>query len=64
MSVSPSGTPKLTQDAIDQFHDAGLTAISLSIDGSTAQRHDAIRGVPGVLGVRTPHGPLSLDRPA
>jgi len=47
MSVSPSGTPKLTQDAIDQFHDAGLTAISLSIDGSTAQRHDAIRGVPG-----------------
>lgn len=47
MSVSPSGTPKLTREAIDQFHAAGLTAISLSVDGSTAQRHDAIRGVPG-----------------
>ena len=47
MSVSPSGTPRLTEEAIDKFLISGLSAISLSLDGSTAARHDAIRGVPG-----------------
>jgi radical SAM protein with 4Fe4S-binding SPASM domain len=47
VAVSPSGTPLLTEDAIDRLKDAGVEAISLSIDGSTSKRHDALRGVPG-----------------
>lgn len=47
LSVSPSGTPRLTEDAIDELQAAGVSAISLSIDGATAARHDSIRGVPG-----------------
>ena len=49
VAVSPSGTPLVTEDAIDRFHDAGVEAISLSIDGSTPARHDGLRGVPGCL---------------
>lgn len=47
VSVSPSGTPLLTADAIAQLKGAGVEAISLSIDGATAQHHDDIRQVPG-----------------
>jgi radical SAM protein with 4Fe4S-binding SPASM domain len=47
VSVSPSATPLLTDDAIDHLVAAGVSAISLSIDGASAERHDAIRGVPG-----------------
>jgi len=47
VAVSPSGTPLLTEEAIDAFAAAGVEAISLSIDAPTADRHDAIRGVPG-----------------
>jgi radical SAM protein len=47
VNVSPSATPRLTADAIDRLHDAGVAAISLSIDRASAEAHDAIRGVPG-----------------
>ena len=47
VSVAPSGTPRLTTAAIFQLKDAGVDAISLSLDGSSAARHDALRGVPG-----------------
>lgn len=47
VAVSPSGTPLLTRESIDRLKEAGVEAISLSLDGSTAVRHDAIRGVPG-----------------
>ncbi len=47
VSVSPSATPLLTEEAIDRLLVAGVDAISLSIDGASAERHDAIRGVPG-----------------
>ncbi len=47
VSVAPSGTPLLTADAIRKLKDAGVEAISLSVDGSTAERHDAVRMVPG-----------------
>jgi radical SAM protein len=47
VSVSPSATPRLTPDVIRRFVDAGVAAISLSIDGATEARHDALRGVPG-----------------
>jgi radical SAM protein len=47
VSVSPSATPRLTPDVVRRFHDEGVEAISLSIDCATAERHDALRGVPG-----------------
>ncbi|MDI3417003.1 TIGR04053 family radical SAM/SPASM domain-containing protein [Streptomyces luteolus] len=48
VAVSPSGTPTLTRDSLARVRDAGAVALSLSLDGSTAERHDAFRGVPGV----------------
>jgi AdoMet-dependent heme synthase len=47
VSVAPSATPLLTPEALRQLHTAGIDAISLSLDGSTAEDHDAIRGIPG-----------------
>jgi AdoMet-dependent heme synthase len=47
VSVAPSATPLLTGDALRRLKAAGVDAISLSLDGATAERHDAIRGVPG-----------------
>ena len=47
VSVAPSATPLLTPEALRQLHTAGIDAISLSLDGSTAEGHDAIRGIPG-----------------
>jgi len=49
VSVSPSATPRLTSDVIAKLKDAGVDAISLSIDGATAQTHDAIRQVAGTF---------------
>lgn len=47
VSLSPSGTPLLTPEIIAAIRRAGVDAISLSLDGSTAEAHDAVRGVPG-----------------
>lgn len=46
-AVSPSGTPLLTADNLARLKQAGAKAISLSIDGSTPERHDDFRRVPG-----------------
>jgi radical SAM protein len=46
-AVSPSGTPLLTADNLRRLKEAGAKAISLSIDGSTAERHDDFRRMPG-----------------
>jgi radical SAM protein len=48
MAVSPNGT-LLTREAVSNLVEAGVKRISVSIDGSTAGRHDAIRGVPGAF---------------
>jgi len=47
VSVAPSGTPLLTAEEIRRLKAAGVDAISLSLDGSDAARHDGLRGVPG-----------------
>jgi MoaA/NifB/PqqE/SkfB family radical SAM enzyme len=47
VSVSPSATPKLTTEVVFRLANAGVEAISLSIDGATAEHHDALRGVQG-----------------
>jgi radical SAM protein with 4Fe4S-binding SPASM domain len=49
VSVAPSATPLLTPEALRQLSAAGIDAISLSLDGSTAEDHDAIRGIPGTF---------------
>ena len=48
VAVSPSGTPTLTPEALHALHAAGARAVSLSLDGSTADVHDRFRGVDGV----------------
>ncbi len=50
VAVSPSGTPTLTADRLAGLREAGARAISLSLDGSTAEAHDRFRGEPGVFG--------------
>ena len=47
VSVAPSGTPRLSTEAVEALSRAGVAAISLSLDGSDADRHDGLRGVPG-----------------
>jgi radical SAM protein with 4Fe4S-binding SPASM domain len=47
VSVAPSATPLLTRDIIRRLREADVDAISLSLDGSNAARHDAIRGIQG-----------------
>jgi radical SAM protein len=50
VSVAPSATPGLTHDAIRELKDAGVSAMSLSLDGPAAAQHDALRGVLGCFG--------------
>jgi AdoMet-dependent heme synthase len=50
--VAPSATPLLTCETIDRLRASGVSAMSLSLDGSTAKRHDGIRGVEGTF-IRT-----------
>ncbi len=47
LSLAPSATGALTQGVIRRFKGAGIEAMSLSLDGSTAGVHDGIRRVPG-----------------
>ena len=49
MALSPSVTARLTHPVLAELHDAGAKAVSLSMDGATAQTHDAFRGVDGVF---------------
>lgn len=51
VAVSPSGTKMLNCDSLTELQEAGATAISLSIDGATAEAHDKFRGVPGMFDV-------------
>ena len=50
ISVAPSATMSLTRETVHALKDAGVEAMSLSIDGSIAARHDKIRGVLGCFG--------------
>jgi AdoMet-dependent heme synthase len=47
VALSPSGTPLLNPVNLQKLKDVGCKAISLSLDGSTAEIHDTFRGVPG-----------------
>lgn len=49
MSLSPSVTDRLTRPLLVELRDAGAKAVSLSLDGASAQSHDSFRGVEGVF---------------
>lgn len=47
ISLTPSATPLLTQQAIVRLKDCGLARLAISLDGPTPEIHDAFRRVPG-----------------
>lgn len=47
VALAPSATEALTAEAVEALREAGVSAMSLSLDGSTPARHDELRGVPG-----------------
>lgn len=49
VSLAPAVTPELTFERLAHVQAAGVQAISLSLDGSDASRHDGLRGVTGTF---------------
>src|SRR3954447_1823996 len=49
VSITPSATPELTNDAITKLKAHGIQSLGLSLDGSCAEKHDAIRAVAGTF---------------
>ncbi|HUI77465.1 MAG TPA: radical SAM protein, partial [Bryobacteraceae bacterium] len=47
ISITPAATSKLTREVLVRLREHGVEGLGLSLDGSTAERHDSIRGVPG-----------------
>jgi len=47
ISLTPSATPLLTWEAIRRLKQSGLARLAISLDGPTAEIHDAFRRVPG-----------------
>lgn len=47
MTMTPSGTPRVTPEVIRKLKDAGLQRLAISLDSADASRHDAFRKVPG-----------------
>lgn len=47
VSLAPSATSSLSREILARLRAAGMQSMSLSLDGSTAARHDDFRGVPG-----------------
>lgn len=48
-NVTPSATPLLTAEAIENFQKAGVSRMAISLDGPDAATHDAFRGIPGTF---------------
>jgi radical SAM protein len=47
VALTPSGTAAVTRTRLEELRDAGLARLAVSLDGSTAEAHDAFRGVRG-----------------
>jgi radical SAM protein len=47
VSITPAATADLTVAVLSKLKDAGIDSLGLSLDGSTAARHEAVRGVAG-----------------
>ncbi|AEQ06494.1 TIGR04053 family radical SAM/SPASM domain-containing protein [Corynebacterium pseudotuberculosis] len=61
VSLSPSVTPRLTSERIHRLHDLGGKAMSMSLDGATAQTHDAFRGFSGTFDATVSMAQTILD---
>jgi radical SAM protein len=61
IAVSPSGTPLLNRENLARVKEAGAKAISLSIDGSTPERHDYFRRVEGSFRMTVDGWKAALD---
>lgn len=46
-AMTPSATPLLTRDALQELKHSGLHRLALSLDGPTPELHDKFRGVSG-----------------
>lgn len=47
VALTPSATPRVTDERIRALVDAGVRRVALSVDGATAATHDGMRQVPG-----------------
>jgi radical SAM protein len=47
VSITPAATQALTREVIAQLKAHGIQSLGLSLDGSTPERHEAVRGVRG-----------------
>ena len=47
VALTPSGTPLMTPQVIQELHDVGMSRLAVSLDGATAAQHDGFRGVAG-----------------
>jgi AdoMet-dependent heme synthase len=47
VSLTPSGTGAATEEKLGALRDAGLARLAVSLDGASADAHDAFRGVRG-----------------
>lgn len=61
VSITPSATPALTAEVLDRLRAHGIQSLGLSLDGSSAARHDAVRAVPGCFN-RTIHAAREAGR--
>lgn len=49
VSITPAASPALTREVLVRLKEHGVEGLGLSLDGSTAERHDSIRGVSGTF---------------
>lgn len=49
VSITPAATTALTREVLVKLQQHGVEGLGLSLDGSTAEHHDSIRGVPGTF---------------
>jgi radical SAM protein len=47
-NITPSATPLLTAEAIDEFQKCGISRMAISLDGPDAPTQDRFRNVPGL----------------
>ncbi len=65
VSITPSATNNLTHAVVAQLKTHGIQSLGLSLDGSNAARHEAVRGVPGCFDwtIRGAHLAAEFDLP-
>lgn len=49
VSITPAASAILTRDVLENLKAHGIDGLGISLDGSNAAHHDAIRGVPGTF---------------